>query len=137
MLKEHKGAIGWFISYLKGINPLICTHHIYLEEDAKPLRQPQRRLNPLIKYVVRCEVLKLLDTRIHYPISDSNWVNLTQVVPKKSRMTLIKNDQEELIPTMLTTGLQVCIDFKKPNLVTKNNHFPLPFLDHILERVAG
>lgn len=72
VLKEHKGAIGWFISYLKGINPLIYTHHIYLEEDAKPLRQPQRRLNPLIKDVVRCEVLKLLDTRIIYPISDNS-----------------------------------------------------------------
>lgn len=77
--------------------------------------------------VVRCEVLKLLDTRILYPILDKNWVNPNQVVPKKSRMTLIKNDQGELIPTRLTTGLQVCINFKKLNSVTKNDHFPLPF----------
>lgn len=63
-------------------------------------------------------------------------MNPTQVVPKKSRMTLIKNDEGELIPIELTIGLQVCIDFKKPNSVTKKNHFPLPFLDQVLERVA-
>ena len=49
VLKENKRAIGWFISDLKGINPFICTHHIYLEEKLKPVRQPQRRLNPLCK----------------------------------------------------------------------------------------
>ena len=64
VLKENKRAIGWYISDLKGINPLICTHHIYLEENAKPIRQPQRRLNPLMQDVVRNEVLKLLDVGI-------------------------------------------------------------------------
>ena len=64
VLKENKRAIGWYISDLKGINPLICTHHIYLEENAKPIRQPQRRLNPLMQDVVRNEVLKLLDADI-------------------------------------------------------------------------
>ncbi|RVW88310.1 hypothetical protein CK203_038684 [Vitis vinifera] len=49
VLRKCKKAIGWQISYLKGINPLVCTHHIYLEEDAKPVRQPQRRLNPYMR----------------------------------------------------------------------------------------
>ena len=81
VLKENKRAIGWSILDLKGINPLICTHHIYLEENAKPVRQPQRRLNPLMKDVVKNEVLKLLNAGIIYSISDSSWVSPTQVVP--------------------------------------------------------
>ena len=87
--------------------------------------------------VVRNEVLKLLDAGIIYPISDSSWVSPTQVVPKKSGITVMKNDEGELIPTRLTTGWRVCIDFRKLNAVTKKDHFPLPFLDQVLERVAG
>nr|CAN63646.1 hypothetical protein VITISV_012334 [Vitis vinifera] len=83
VLKRCKKAIGWQISDLKGISPLVCTHHIYMEEEAKPIRQPQRRLNPHLQEVVRAEVLKLLQACIIYPISDSPWVSPTQVVPKK------------------------------------------------------
>ena len=79
-------------------------HHIYLEENEKPMRQPQRRLNPLVKDVVKNEVLKLLDAYIIYPISNSSWVSPTQVVPKKSGITVMKNDEGELIPTSLTIG---------------------------------
>ena len=60
LLKMNRQALGWKISDLKGINPAICTHHIYLEEESKSVRQPQRRLNPHMKEVVRIEVLKLL-----------------------------------------------------------------------------
>ncbi|RVW72905.1 hypothetical protein CK203_056353 [Vitis vinifera] len=60
VLKRCKKAIGWKISDLKGISPLVCTHHIYMEEEAKPIRQPQRRLNPHLQEVVRAEELKLL-----------------------------------------------------------------------------
>ena len=59
-LRRCKQAIGWKISNLKGISSLVCTQHIYLEEEGKPVRQPQRRLNPYIQEVVRTEVLKLL-----------------------------------------------------------------------------
>ncbi|RVW77745.1 Retrovirus-related Pol polyprotein from transposon 297 [Vitis vinifera] len=79
VLKRCKKAIGWQISDLKGINPLVCTHHIYMEEKTKPIRQPQRRLNPHLQEVVRTEVLKLLQAGIIYPISDSPWVSPTQV----------------------------------------------------------
>ena len=60
LLKMNKQALGWKISDLKGINPTISTHHIYLEEESKSVRQPQRRLNPHMQEVVRIEVLKLL-----------------------------------------------------------------------------
>jgi len=68
---------------------LICTHKIYLEENAKPSKEMQRRLNPNMKEVVKNEVIKLLDNGIIYPISDSKWVSPTQVVPKKSGVTVI------------------------------------------------
>ena len=53
VLKQNKKALGWSISDLKGISPAVCTHHIYLKEEAKSVRQPQRRLNPHMQEVVR------------------------------------------------------------------------------------
>ena len=104
VLKKHKKALGWTIADLHGISPLMCTHRIYLEEESKPVRQMQRRLNPNMKEVVRGEVLKLLDAGIIYPISDSKWVSPTQVVPKKSGVTVVKNEHNELVPTRIQTG---------------------------------
>ena len=137
LLKRNKQALGWKISDLKGINPTICTHHIYLEEQSKAIRQPQRRLNPHLQEVVRIEVLKLLQAGIIYPICDSTWVSPTQVVPKKSRVTTVKNEKDEELSTRLTTGWRVCIDYRRLNEVTRKDHFPLPFIDQLLERVSG
>ncbi|RVW31516.1 Retrovirus-related Pol polyprotein from transposon 297 [Vitis vinifera] len=136
VLKRCKKAIGWQISDLKGISPLVCTHHIYMEEEAKPIRQFQRRLNPHLQEVVRAEVLKLLQAGIIYPISDSPWVSPTQVVPKKSGITVVQNEKGEKITTRLTSGWRVCIDYRKLNAVTRKDHFPLPFIDQVLERVS-
>ncbi|RVW26109.1 Retrovirus-related Pol polyprotein from transposon 297 [Vitis vinifera] len=137
VLKRCKKAIGWQISDLKGISPLVCTHHIYMEEEAKPIRQLQRRLNPHLQEVVRAEVLKLLQAGIIYPISDSPWVSPTQVVPKKSGITVVQNEKGEEVTTCLTSGWRVCIDYRKLNAVTRKDHFPLPFIDQVLERVSG
>ena len=137
ILRTHITALGWTIANIKGISPLICTHRIHLEEDVKPFRQPQRRLNPRMKEVVKKEVLKLLDVGVIYPIADSKWVSPTQVVPKKSEVTMVANENNELIPTRVTSGWRVCIDYRKLNAGTRKDHFPLPFFDQILERVAG
>ncbi|RVW57782.1 Transposon Ty3-I Gag-Pol polyprotein [Vitis vinifera] len=137
ILIRCKKAIGWKISDLKGISPLVCTHHIYMEEEAKPVRQPQQRLNPHMQEVVRAEVLKLLKAGIIYPISDCPWVSPTQVVPKKSRITMVQNDKGEEVSTRLTSGWRVCIDYRKLNVVTKKDHFPLSFIDQVLERVSS
>ena len=136
LLKKNKEALGWNISDLKGINPSICTHHIYLEEESKAVRQPQRRLNPHLQEVVRVEVLKLLQSGIIYPISDSTWVSPTHVVPKKSGVTTVKNEKGEELSTRLTTSWRVCIDYRRLNEVTRKDHFPLPFIDQLLERVS-
>ena len=137
ILKRRKVAIGWNISYLKGIIPSYCMHKINLETNFKPMRQPQRRLNPIMKEEVRKEVLKLLEGGLIYLISDSSWVSLVQVVPKKGGMTVVKNDQNELIPTRTVTGWRMCIDYRKLNEAIRKDHYPLPFMDQMLERLTG
>ncbi|XXG80025.1 hypothetical protein AAC387_Pa09g0979 [Persea americana] len=112
-------------------------HQIYLEENAKPSREPQRRLNPVLKEVVRGEVMKLLDAGIIYPIFDSKWVSPVQVVPKKSGVAVVANQHDELVPTRVQTGWRVCIDYRRLNAMTRKEHFPLPFIDQMLERLAG
>ena len=122
---------------IKGISPLICTHKIHLEEDVKPYRQPQCRLNSIMKEVFKKEVLKLLNVGVIYLIEDSKWVSPTQVVPKKSGVIVVANEQNVLIPTRVTTGWRVCIDYMKLNAGTRKDHFPLPFMDQMLEIVVG
>ena len=107
-----------------------------MEEEAKLVRQPQRRLNPHMKEVVRVEVLKLLQAEIIYPISDSPWVSPTQVVPKTLRVTIVQNEKGEDMPTRLTTEWRVCIDYIRLNVVIRKDHFPLPFIDQLLESVS-
>ncbi|RDY05460.1 Retrovirus-related Pol polyprotein from transposon 17.6, partial [Mucuna pruriens] len=112
ILRQHKKAIRWKLSDLLGINSFICMHRILMEEEARPIR-----LNPTILAVVKKEVTKLLAIGIIYPISDNQWVSLVQVVPKKSRMIVMKNQHNEL--------------------ATRKDHFPLPFIDQVLEKLAG
>ncbi|GJZ71435.1 reverse transcriptase domain-containing protein [Tanacetum coccineum] len=83
------------------------------------------------------EVEKLLDAGLIYPISDSPWVSPVHCVPKKGGFTVVENDENELIPTRLVTGWPVCIDYRKLNEATRKDHFPLPFMDQMLERLAG
>ena len=137
VLREFKPAIGWTLADIKGINPSICMHHILLESDVKPVREHQRKLNPAMKEVVMKEILKLLELGIIFPISDSQWVSPVHVVPKKTGITLVKNEKNELVPMRLQNGWRMCIDFRKLNAATRKDHFPLPFIDEMLERLAG
>jgi hypothetical protein len=137
VLKEHKEAIGWSIEDIKGISPAVVMHKIHLEENAKTSQEPQRRLNSAMQEVVRAEVTKLLDAGIIYPISDSKWVSPIHVVPKKAGITVIKNKDNELVPTRVQLGWRVCINYRKLNSVTRKDHFPLPFIDQMVERLAG
>ena len=91
--ESTKAAIGWGVADLKKIDPSFCMHRIHCDEEAKPVRDMQRRLNPNMKEVVKNEVVKWLDAGIIYPISDSQWVSLIQVVPKKSGLTVVENEK--------------------------------------------
>nr|GEY26252.1 reverse transcriptase domain-containing protein [Tanacetum cinerariifolium] len=107
-----------------------------MEDDFKPAVQHQRRVNPKIYEVIKKEVLKLLNAGLIYPISDSPWVSPVHYVPKKGGFTVVENEQNELIPTRLVTGWRVCIDYRNLNDATCKDHFPLPFMDQMLERLA-
>ncbi|KAG6557114.1 hypothetical protein Mapa_001041 [Marchantia paleacea] len=95
------------------------THRIELEEKARPVRQKQRRINPPTAVVVKEEIDKLKDAGFIYEVENSEWVSPIVIVKKKNGK------------------LRVCVDYKKLNAVTKKDYYPLPFIDEILEEVAG
>nr|GEX30875.1 reverse transcriptase domain-containing protein [Tanacetum cinerariifolium] len=136
VLNSHKRAIAWKIFNIKGIDLRFCTHKILMEEDYKSAVQSQRRVNLKIHDVIKKEVIKLLDAEMIYLISDSPWVSPIHYVPKKGGMTVVANENNELIPTRLVTGWRVCIDYRKLNDATRKDHLPLPFMDQMLERLA-
>ncbi|XP_075497315.1 uncharacterized protein LOC142534262 [Primulina tabacum] len=134
VLRDNIKAIGWSIADIKGISSSMCMHKILMEADHKTSTQPQRHLNPAMQEVVKKEVIKLLDAGIIYPISDSRWVSPVQVVPKKGGITVVKNENNELIPTRTVTGWRVCIDYRKLNDATRKDPLPPPIYDQMLER---
>ncbi|XP_049372491.1 uncharacterized protein LOC125837400 [Solanum verrucosum] len=137
VLIRYKRAIGWTIADIIGIPLGICTHKIQLEEDCNPSIEHQRRLNPHIQEVVKKEIIKWLDIGVVYPISDSHWVSPVQCVPKKGGMTVVVNAKNELVPQRLVTAWRVCMDYRKLNKWTLKDHFLMPFLDQMLDRLGG
>ncbi|XP_050369085.1 uncharacterized protein LOC126787211 [Argentina anserina] len=136
-------AIKTIPTYAKFLKDL-CTHKRYKstlknddKDEAKPRREAQRRLNPNMLEVVKNEIIKLFDNGIIYSISDSKWVSPIQVVPKKGGMTVVKNDKGEMVPQRIANTWRVCVDYRKLNAATRKDHFPLPFIDQMLERLAG
>ncbi|RDX85446.1 hypothetical protein CR513_33370, partial [Mucuna pruriens] len=101
-------------------------HKILLEEEAQSIR-----LNPTILDVVKKEVTKLLAAMIIYPILDSQWCL------RKSGITIVKNQQDEMVLTRIQNSLRVCIDYRKLNQESRKDHFPLPFIDQVLEKLVG
>ncbi|GJX20518.1 hypothetical protein Tco_0223195 [Tanacetum coccineum] len=103
VLKKHKQAFAWKMTYIPGICPSFCKHKIQLLDDKKPVVQKQRRLNLNMQEVVKKEIVKLLDTGIIYPIVDSPWVSPIHYVPKKGGITVVTNENDELVPTRTIT----------------------------------
>jgi hypothetical protein len=119
LLKKYHKAFAWEYTDMQGIHPETCTHHIYTDDNIRPLRQPQRRMNPILKEVVKEELQKLLKVGFIYPISDSQWVSPLVVVPKKNGKW------------------RICVDYRELNKATLRDHFPLPFIDQVLDSLAG
>ena len=128
VLRKNKEPIGWTLTNRKGLDPSLCTHHIFLEDEWRPVREAQGRLNPKVWEAVE-EILKWLNAEIIYPISDSQWVSLVYLLPKKAGVTVTTNEKGEEIRTRLLTKWRVCIDNRKLNSTTKKDHFPQPFID--------
>jgi hypothetical protein len=119
VLSKYQQDFAWEYSDMKGIDPQLCTHHIYVEIDVWPIRKPQRRLNPHLRDIVKEELQKLLDVDFIYPISDSRWVSPLVIVPKKNGKW------------------HICVDYRELNKDTQKDHFPLPFIDQVLDTLAG
>ena len=137
VLGRYKKAIKWTMAYIKGISPSICMHKILLEDCYNNSIEQQRILNPIMKKIVKKKIIKWLDTGIIYPILDSSWVSPVQCVSKKGGATVVANKKSELISTRTVTGWRVCIDYRKLTKATRNDHFPLHFIDQMLDRLAG
>ncbi|CAM9000858.1 unnamed protein product [Rhodiola kirilowii] len=137
VLRQHKLDIGWTLADLRGVNPAVCMHRILLEDGAKPSREPQRRLNPIMMEIVQKEIQKLLDADVIYPISDSQWVSPIHIVPKKTGITIEEDAEGKMVTTRVKNAWRMCIDYRKLNAVTRKDHFPLPFIDQMLDRLAG
>jgi hypothetical protein len=90
-----------------------------------------------MREVVKKEVIKLLDAGIIYPVPHSKWVSPVHCVLKKGGLTVVKNEKNELIPQSTVIGWWLCIDYRKLNKATKKDHFALPFIDEMLERLAN
>jgi hypothetical protein len=102
-------------------------------QDHKPVREYQLWLNNAMREVVNKEMLKLLQARVIYPVSDSEWVSPVQVVLKKGGMIVLRNEINELIPHQTVIGWGMCMDYRKLNKATRKDHLPLPFIDEMLE----
>ena len=103
---------------MKGVQPSMCTHHIYIKEGCMLVRQQQMRMNPALKDIVKEELQKLLDVGFIYPILDSEWVSPLVLVPKKNGKW------------------RICVDYRELNKATKKDHFPLPFINQVLDGLA-
>jgi hypothetical protein len=119
LLQENKEAFAWDYTNMKGISPELCTHRIYIKDDCRPICQPQRRMNPKLKEILKEELQKLLNAGFIYPISDSEWVSPLVIVPKKNGKW------------------RVCVDYRALNKATQKDHFPLPFIDQVLDSLSG
>ena len=122
---------------LRALVPLYVSTKLIWNFDAKPVVDHQRRLNPKMKEVVRKEILKLLEAGIIYPVADSQWVSHVHCVPKKGGITVVPNDKDELIPQRIVTGYRMVIDFRELNKATRKDHYPLPFIDQMLDGYSG
>ena len=136
VISWNEDVIGWTLTDLKGLDPSLCTHRIFLQDESRLVREAQRQLIPKVWEAVKEKILKWLNAEIIYPISDSQWVSPMHVVSKKAGVTVTMNEKGEEIQTRLPMKWRVCIDYRKLNFTTKKDHFPLPFIDQILDRLA-
>jgi hypothetical protein len=119
VLRTYKAVFAWSYEDMKGLNPEFYHHMINLAKDAIPVQQRRYRLNPNYAAKVKEEIDKLLWVGFIRPVKRAMWLSSIMVVPKKNGK------------------LRVCMDYRKLNAATIIDAFPLPFMDGILDTVAG
>ena len=119
-LKKKAGAFSWEYTDMKGIHPDTCIHHIYMDPSMSPITQPQRRMNPTLKDIVKEELQKLLTGGFIYHISDSKWVSPLVVFSNK-----------------VINKWCICVDFRELNKAILKKYFPLPCIDQVLDTLPG
>ena len=117
LLQDSQQAFAWDYTKMKGLDPRLCTHKIFINSECKLVRQPQRQINPTLKDIVKAELQKLLGVEFIYPIFDSQWVSPLGIVPKKG-------------------GNVEYVQIIELNKVTKKDHFPMPLIDQVLDNLA-
>jgi ribonuclease HI len=119
LLREFADVFAWTYEDLKTYDTSVIEHKIPLKEEAKPFRQKLRQINPMLLPVMEKEVKKLLEARIIVPLRYSEWV-------------------ANLVPVRKKSGeIRLCVDFRNLNRSSKKDNYPLPNMEHILQRVTG
>ncbi|KAL3680880.1 hypothetical protein R1sor_023836 [Riccia sorocarpa] len=119
LLKDYSQVFAWTYEDMKGVPPEICQHKIKLLPSAKPLVQRPYRMNPNYAETVKKEIEKLKEADFIYPVKEYDWLSPIVIVPKKNGK------------------LRVCVDYRKLNEFTVKDLYPIPFIDDILDKVAG
>ena len=97
ILRRNEDTIGWTLTDLKGLDPALCTHRIFLEDELRAVKEAQRRLNSKVWEAVKEEILKWLNVEIIYPLFDNQWVSPVHVIPKKAGVMVTMNEKGEEI----------------------------------------
>jgi ribonuclease HI len=119
LLRQYKDVFAWSYDKLRTYDTSIIEHKIPLKPGVKPFRQKLRQFNPILLSVIEKEVKKLLDAKIIVPLRYSDWV-------------------ANLVPVRKKNGeIRLCVDLRNLNRSSLKDNYPLPKMDHVLERVFG
>jgi ribonuclease HI len=119
LLKKYKDVFAWSYEDLKTYDTSVIEHKIPLKPGVKPFKQKLRQFNPILLPVIEKEVKKLLDAKIIVPLRYSDWV-------------------ANLVPVRKKNGeIRLCVDFRNLNKSSLKDNYPLPKMDHVLEKVVG
>jgi hypothetical protein len=119
ILRDFVDAFAWKYEYLITCDTNIMEHKIPLKEEAKPFRKKLKPIDPMLLPIMEREVKKLMDAQIIIPLRFSEWV-------------------ANLVPVRKKNGeIRLCVDFRNLNRSSKNDSYPLPKMEHILQRVTG
>lgn len=119
LLREFKDVFAWSYQELKGIPAHIAEHRIELNTSMPPAHQARYWTNPNYASIVKHDLDKLLAAGFIEPIKETTWLSPIVIVPKKNGK------------------LRICVDFMKLNVATRMDPYPLPFIENVLDHVAG